>query len=209
MQFQFSFAKPGSGQIYKETLGNWRWCSQVPILGELSDGYSGADIKMLCRDAAMAPMRRAITGKGPEDIRRMKESGEVCVCARTHPCRPIARFLACCPCVANGMVACAPTASQISHHRPRAAMPPQLCGVVLCGCAAGGAQAELVRFPRRARTHSAQRVRHRLGDVRKVVGGVWFYLTAPAPKRSGELSASAWVCAQLAGARASAALARP
>jgi hypothetical protein len=42
-----------------------------------------------------------------------------------------------------------------------------------------------------------------------VVGGVWFYLTAPAPKRSGELSASAWVCAQLAGARASAALARP
>lgn len=51
----------------------------VPILGSLSDGYSGADIKMLCRDAAMAPMRRAIAGKSPDDIRRMKESGEVCL----------------------------------------------------------------------------------------------------------------------------------
>ena len=49
----------------------------VPVLGELSSGYSGADIKMLCRDAAMAPMRRAITGKGPDDIRRMKETGEL------------------------------------------------------------------------------------------------------------------------------------
>lgn len=49
----------------------------VPILGDLSGGYSGADIKMLCRDAAMAPMRRAIAGKSPDDIRRMKESGEV------------------------------------------------------------------------------------------------------------------------------------
>ena len=33
------------------------------VLAELSPGYSGADIKLLCRDAAMAPMRRAITGK--------------------------------------------------------------------------------------------------------------------------------------------------
>lgn len=56
----------------------------VPILGSLSDGYSGADIKMLCRDAAMAPMRRAIAGKSPDDIRRMKESGEVCLVARNH-----------------------------------------------------------------------------------------------------------------------------
>ena len=59
----------------------------VPVLGDLSEGYSGADIKMLCRDAAMAPMRRAIAGKSPDDIRRMKESGEV----RIQPARFCAR----------------------------------------------------------------------------------------------------------------------
>ena len=44
----------------------------LPTLGALSEGYSGADIKLLCRDAAMAPMRRAITGKSPDEVRMMK-----------------------------------------------------------------------------------------------------------------------------------------
>lgn len=51
----------------------------VPVRGGLLDGYSDADIKMLCRDAAMTTMRRAIAGKTPDGIQRMKESGEVCV----------------------------------------------------------------------------------------------------------------------------------
>ena len=46
----------------------------LPTLGALSEGYSGADIKLLCRDAAMAPMRRAITGKSPDEVRMMKVS---------------------------------------------------------------------------------------------------------------------------------------
>ena len=46
------------------------------------EGYSGADIKQICRDAAMAPMRRAVIGKSPDDIRRMKERGELEVSLR-------------------------------------------------------------------------------------------------------------------------------
>ncbi len=43
-----------------------------PVLAQLCDGYSGADIKQICRDAAMAPMRRLIIGKSPEEIRRAR-----------------------------------------------------------------------------------------------------------------------------------------
>ena len=56
----------------------------LPTLGALSEGYSGADIKLLCRDAAMAPMRRAITGKSPDEVRMMKVSVHV------HSCRAFA-----------------------------------------------------------------------------------------------------------------------
>lgn len=42
------------------------------IAGKL-DGYSGADITNVCRDAAMMSMRRAIKGKTPEQIRNMRK----------------------------------------------------------------------------------------------------------------------------------------
>ena len=51
--------------------------SLAPKLAAMAQGYSGADIKLICRDAAMAPMRRAIVGKTPDQIRQMKERGEL------------------------------------------------------------------------------------------------------------------------------------
>ena len=46
-------------------------------IAQALDGYSGADVKLVCRDAALAPMRRAILGKSPEQIKELKESGEL------------------------------------------------------------------------------------------------------------------------------------
>jgi katanin p60 ATPase-containing subunit A1 len=36
-----------------------------------SQGYSGADVSLICRDASLMSMRRAIEGKTPEAIRAM------------------------------------------------------------------------------------------------------------------------------------------
>ena len=38
-------------------------------LAELAEGYSGDDISGVCRDSAMASMRRKIAGKTPAEIR--------------------------------------------------------------------------------------------------------------------------------------------
>jgi len=46
-------------------------------LAQKSEGYSGADIKVLCRDASMIPMRRALEGKGVDEILEMKQNGEL------------------------------------------------------------------------------------------------------------------------------------
>lgn len=46
-------------------------------LAKRSKGFSGADIKLLCRDASMVPMRRALEGKGVEEIIKMKQEGEL------------------------------------------------------------------------------------------------------------------------------------
>ena len=51
--------------------------AMLQLLAAMTDGYSGADVKMVCRDAAMAPMRRSIAGKSAEEVRRMKERGEL------------------------------------------------------------------------------------------------------------------------------------
>jgi katanin p60 ATPase-containing subunit A1 len=44
----------------------------VDELAAMTEGYSGADISLLCRDAAMMGMRRAIRGLSAEQIRQLK-----------------------------------------------------------------------------------------------------------------------------------------
>eukprot|EP00055_Hartaetosiga_balthica_P011762 m.54710 g.54710 ORF g.54710 m.54710 type:complete len:476 (+) comp7727_c0_seq3:190-1617(+) len=43
-------------------------------LAKMTDGYSGADLTNVCRDASMMAMRRAIKGKRPAEIKNMDKS---------------------------------------------------------------------------------------------------------------------------------------
>ena len=46
-------------------------------LADRLEGYSGADVQLVCRDAAMAPMRAAIAGKSPDEIVELQTKGEL------------------------------------------------------------------------------------------------------------------------------------
>ena len=46
--------------------------SSLARLADLTEGYSGADLRLLCRDAAMIPMRRAVEGKTPSEIMALR-----------------------------------------------------------------------------------------------------------------------------------------
>jgi len=49
----------------------------VGVLAERTEGFSGADIKLLCREACMVPMRRLMATHSPTDIADMDQRGEL------------------------------------------------------------------------------------------------------------------------------------
>lgn len=52
-----------------------------PKLVTITDGYSGADISNVCRDAAMMPMRRALaSGHSIQDISGMQNEIDIPLC---------------------------------------------------------------------------------------------------------------------------------
>jgi len=48
-------------------------------LAEKVEGYSGADIHILCREASMMPMRRLLSVLSPPEIQQLRASGEMTV----------------------------------------------------------------------------------------------------------------------------------
>ena len=53
---------------------------RIKLMGELSkqtEGYTGSDIRLICREAAMMPMRRLMASMTPVEIAGLKKRGEL------------------------------------------------------------------------------------------------------------------------------------
>jgi katanin p60 ATPase-containing subunit A1 len=51
----------------------------IEALASCSDGYSGADVHIVCREASMMPMRRLLSLISPIEIQNLRLSGELCI----------------------------------------------------------------------------------------------------------------------------------
>jgi SpoVK/Ycf46/Vps4 family AAA+-type ATPase len=61
--------------LFKINLRQLQLAPEVDLtkLAEMTEGYSGADITNICRDASLMTMREMLQGLTPAEIRRMKE----------------------------------------------------------------------------------------------------------------------------------------
>ena len=68
---------PSRNDIFAINLSGMRLAGDVRVLdlADRTDGYSGADINLVCREASMMPMRRLIMDKNPEEIQAMHSQG--------------------------------------------------------------------------------------------------------------------------------------
>ena len=49
----------------------------VAALAARADGYSGADLHLVCRDASLMTMRKAVEGRTPDEIVALQAAGEL------------------------------------------------------------------------------------------------------------------------------------
>ncbi len=63
-------------QIFEQNTGGMDLASDVNflVLSEKAEGYSGADISLVCRDASLLPLRRAIEGLTPDEVKSLNMS---------------------------------------------------------------------------------------------------------------------------------------
>lgn len=66
-------------QLFDRQLGSLPLAEDMDVgsLVSATEGYSGADIKLISRDAAMMPLRRLTAGRSPAEIRALQDSGEL------------------------------------------------------------------------------------------------------------------------------------
>lgn len=65
----------------------------LPSLVQMTNGFSGSDIQIICRDASMMPMRRLLDLFSAQDLVEMKKSGDLLVPKVSSSLHPLLSIL--------------------------------------------------------------------------------------------------------------------